>query len=117
MIEVPKNSVNPITLKKPVKHLKGEAKWKDIEDLINRWAKRNPRGAAENMRWVQEAKADLTDKKFATSNAEAIGRFGVSIHPELMNYIQAFYPEFMDSKDDLHEFMKRFKQFRVPEVV
>lgn len=95
--------------------LAGEAKWRDIEDLINRWAKRNPQGAIDNERWIKEAQADLKDKKHGKSKVEAMGRLGVSIHPELMNYIQAFYPDFMDSKEDLHEFMKRFKKFRVPE--
>lgn len=93
----------------------GTDKWKDIEDLINRWARRNPQGAIDNERWVKEAHADLKDKKHGQSGSEAMGRIGVSIHPELMSYIQAFYPDFMDSKEDLHEFMKRFKKFRVPE--
>lgn len=95
--------------------LKGEAKWKDIEDLINRWARRNPQGALDNERWLREAQAGLTDKKYGKSNSEAMGRIGLSIHPQLMQYIQAFYPTFMDTKDDMHEFMKRFPKFKVPE--
>lgn len=92
--------------------LTGAAKWRDIEDLINRWAKRNPRGAWENDQWLKEAQASIKDKKFASKE---LGRWGVSIHPELMQYIQAFYPDFLETKDELHEFMKRFKKFRVPE--
>ena len=103
-------------LKMPRRTLKGEEKWADIEDLINRWAKRNPTGAVDNERWVKEAQSDLKDKKHGRSGAESMGRIGISIHPELMQYIQAFYPDFMESKDDLHEFMKRFKKFRVPEL-
>lgn len=97
--------------------LKGEAKWKDIEDLINRWAKRNPQGAIENEKWVKEANAGLFDKKFGKSNAEAMGRIGISIHPELLQYIEAFYPDLFNTKDGMHEFMKRFKKFTVPESV
>lgn len=102
-------------LKMPFSNLTGDAKWKDIEDLINRWARRNPQGAIDNERWVKEAQAELTDKKFGKSGAEAMGRVGISIHPELMSYIQAFYPKFMETKADLHEFMRRFPKFKVPE--
>lgn len=102
-------------LKAPRPKLTGEEKWKDIEDLINRWARRNPQGAIDNERWVKEAHAELKDKKFGKSGAEAMGRIGVSIHPELINYIETFYPDFMSTKEELHEFMKRFPKFRVPE--
>lgn len=97
--------------------LTGSAKWKDIEDLINRWARRNPKGALENEQWVKEAQASLTDKKFGRSGAEAMGRVGVSIHPELLQFIEAFYPDLFNSKDNLNEFMRRFPKFRVPEGV
>jgi hypothetical protein len=104
-------------LKVPYSHKTGEAKWKDIEDLINRWAKRNPQGAFDNEKWVKQAYADLADKKFGKLENEAMagGRLGVSIHPELMNYIEMFYPKFLQTKDELHEFMRRFPKFRVPD--
>lgn len=116
MIEVSKVGNNGAYKMKP-SQLKGEAKWRDIEDLINRWARRNPHGAIDNERWVKEARFELKDKKHGKSGAEALGRFGVSIHPELMNYIQAFYPKFMDTKEEMREFMKRFPKFKVPEKV
>jgi hypothetical protein len=100
----------------------GEAKWKDIEDLINRWAKRRPQLAWENEQYVKQAQADLIDKKHGLMGGKTdeanlpSTRIGVAIHPELMNYIQAFYPTFMDTKEDLHEFKKRFPKFRVPGV-
>lgn len=102
-------------LKMPRSQLTGAAKWKDIEDLINRWARRNPRGAMDNEKWVKEAHADLKDKKFGKSDSEGMGRIGLSIHPELMQYIEAFYPDFMSTKEEMREFMKRFPKFRVPE--
>lgn len=102
-------------LKMPRRTLKGEAKWNDIEDLINRWARRNPQGALDTERYIKEVQSGLKDKKHGKSSSEGMGRIGIAIHPELMQYIQAFYPDFMDSKEDLHEFMKRFKKFRVPE--
>lgn len=106
-------SDNSDFLKMHRRSLTGEAKWKDIEDLINRWARRNPRGAWENDQWLKQAKVNLKDKKYASKD---LGRWGVSIHPELLQYIEAFYPNFLSTKDELHEFMKRFKKFRVPEV-
>lgn len=114
MIELSGNKDDAF-LKMQRRTLKGEAKWKDIEDLINRWARRNPKTALEMEQYVKEAQAGLKDKKHGRSSSEGMGRIGIAIHPELMQYIQAFYPDFMDTKADLHEFMKRFKKFRVPE--
>lgn len=102
--------------------LTGEARWKDIEDLINRWARRNPKGAIENEQYVKEVQSTLIDKKHGLMGGKADTannpgtRIGVAIHPELMNYIQAFYPTFMDTKEDLHEFKRRFPKFRVTQV-
>jgi hypothetical protein len=95
----------------------GDAKWKDVEDLINRWARRNPQGAIDNERWVKESHLDLKDQKFGASNNMGGGRLGVSIHPELAQYLEAFYPDLFSTKDGLHEFMRRFKKFTVPEKV
>lgn len=101
--------------------LTGDEKWKDIEDLMNRWARRNPKGAYEMEMYIKEMRASLTDKKYGVMGGKAdketgiTNRIGVAIHPELMSYIHAFYPTFMDSKDDLHEFKKRFPKFRIAE--
>lgn len=103
--------------------LTGEDKWKDIEDLMNRWARRNPSGAVMNENYIKATREGLLDKKHglmggkAGENNEGATRIGVAIHPELMNYIQAFYPTFMDTKEDLHEFKKRFPKFRVSEAI
>lgn len=99
--------------------LTGEAKWRDIEDLINRWARRNPQGALETEQYIKQAQASLVDKKHGLMGGknDNATRIGVAIHPELMNYIQAFYPKFMDTKDDLHEFKRRFPKFRVSEAI
>lgn len=113
---------NPAFQKMRFSTLTGDAKWKDIEDLINRWARRNPQGAVWNEQYVKQVQSTLLDKKHGLMGGKAdeannpSTRIGVAIHPELMNYIQAFYPTFMDTKDDLHEFKKRFPKFRVPEL-
>lgn len=106
--------------------LTGTAKWKDIEDLINRWAKRNKRGALEQEKWLREDKETLFDKKNAKwvqsfsgehAKVDPETKYSTVIHPELMNYIQVFYPNFLDTKEELHEFMSRFPKFRVRRVL
>lgn len=121
MIEI-SSTPNSDFLKIPRRQLKGSAKWADIEDLINRWAKRFPREAYELEKYVKDISGGLYDKKHGLqggqNNKENLTnmRIGVAIHPHLMQYIQAFYPDFMDSKEDLHEFKKRFPKFRIPEA-
>lgn len=116
MIELSKSADDNILKMKP-SQLTGTAKWKDIEDLINRWARRNPEGALMNEQWIKEARGGLFDKKYAKmkNNALAGGRLGIILHPELLAYIQAFYPRFLETKDELHEFEKHFPKFLVPE--
>lgn len=99
------------------RNLTGDAKWKDIEDLINRWAKRNPRAAWEMMQVIEETRGNLFDKKHGTLKNEALagGRLKIVIHDELMQYIQVFYPKFLESKTELHEFLRRFPKLSIPE--
>lgn len=113
-------TMNSENLKKPIRHLTGEAKWKDIEDLVRRWARRNPREFMATKEYVNEIKEGLKDKKFGMMGGAKNGigggtRIGIAIHPQLMTFIQAFYPDFMDSNSDLAEFKKRFPAFRIPE--
>jgi hypothetical protein len=117
------NTSNSNFAKMRPSQLTGSAKWADIEDLINRWARRNPQGAWLNEQWIKEAQADLMDKKYGRmgggedKGTGITNRYGICIHPELMNYIQAFYPTFMDTKEEMHEFMRRFPKFRIPEKI
>lgn len=112
-------SGNANLMKVPYSNLEGDAKWKDIEDLINRWAKRNKKAAYEMDLYLQQTRAGLTDTKFATMDNEAMagGRHMLSLHPELLQYIETFYPKFLSTKDEMHEFMKRFPKFSIPESV
>ena len=115
-IEVFKDSNDPVW-KMKARNLKGDAKWKDIEDLINRWARRNPRGAWELEQTIIQTRAEMKDKKYGKleNDAMAGGRLKLIIHDELMQYIQAFYPKFLSTKEELHEFQKRFPKFSIPE--
>lgn len=98
-------------------------KWADIGDLIQRWAKRYPQEMQENLAYVREVKAELNDPKYAELGVVAKGkvrrqggmRLGLAINPNLMSYIETFYPEFMKSNEDVREFGKRFPAFRIPE--
>lgn len=110
-------------LKMQRRTLTGEAKWGDIEDLINRWARRNPRGAYELEQYIKQSQENLLDKKHGLMEGKSKGdinipatRIGIALHPELLQYIEAFYPKFLSTKAELHEFKKRFKKFRIPEL-
>lgn len=91
--------------------LTGRAKWDDIEDLVKRWARKNPQGFQENMRWVQQDRAEYLMKPDRTL------RKGILIHPHLMVYIQQFYPTFMDTNLDVRGFSRRFPNFVVDDGV
>jgi hypothetical protein len=123
MIEL-SSTDNADYLKMHRRDLKGDAKWKDVEDLINRWAKRNPAGALMTDRYIKEVRGGLKDKKFGLMEGKSKGgvnapgtRIGVALHPELLQYLEAFYPDIFKTKSGLHEFKKRFPKFRVPEAV
>lgn len=109
-------------LKVPKRHLTGAAKWRDIEDLINRWAKRNPAGARQQEMWLRATKETLYDKKNAKMETSFGGRYGrrsaetkysTLIHPQLLEYLEAFYPDLFKTKESLHQFMTRFPKFKI----
>lgn len=99
-------------------------KWKDIEDLVQRWARRNPEEFRYNLAYIRALREDMKDPKYGelasvTEDGKIVRngglRHGLSIPPGLMNYIQTFYPEFMKHKRDLREFGRRFPIFRIAE--
>ena len=96
--------------------LSGEAKWKDIEDLVRRWAKRNPRRFREMVVYNKEKLSDsMHNNQHGELKEEAManGRAAISIDPELLNYIETFYPNIISTKESLHEFMKRMPGFNI----
>lgn len=96
----------------------GSAMWKEVEDLIHRWARRNPQGANLNRLYNQEIRDDLVDKKFGRlkNHGLADGRLVLSIHPELVRYIEYFYPKLFESKANVSRFAKAYKMFAISEV-
>lgn len=107
-----------LVMKRQRRDLKGMAKWKDIGDLINRWAKRQPQRAyqlEQDLKFAQlEAKVtggkwEKTLRKDGAYHGDM--KVGILIDPELMNYIQVFYPEFLDTKEELQEFKRYFPKF------
>lgn len=104
------------------RNLTGAAKWRDIEDLINRWAKRNPKAAYQQEMWLKATRDTLFDKKHAKITQEYSGKhlkqtaetkYGTLIHPELLSYIEYFYPKIFSTKESLHEFMGHFQKFKI----
>lgn len=95
--------------------LTGDAMWRQIDDLVVRWAKRNPYGANMNRLYNQSVRDELKDKKFAKSSSMADGRLTLSIHPELVHYIESFYPKFFESKANVKKFAKTYKMFAIAE--
>lgn len=118
MIELTGSSDSNILKFKPQPKT-GDAKWKDIEDLINRWAKKQPQRAYELEMTLREARQEVADPEFAkmNNNAMADGRLQLILDPGLEEYIKVFYPKFLETKTELHEFMRRFPKFRIPERV
>ena len=109
-------------LKMKSSNLQGEAKWKDIEDLINRWARKRPQRAIEHERYLREVRGNFVGNKWGfidqfndagkqKKTVDGGTRISVSIPDELMQYIEAFYPKFLETKDELQEFKKRFPKF------
>lgn len=93
----------------------GSAMWKEIDDLIRRWAKRNPRAANLNRLYNQQVRDGLTDHKYAKSSSMADGRLLLSVHPELIVYLETFYPKLFASKENVRKFANTYQMFSIPE--
>lgn len=95
----------------------GSAMWVEIDDLVTRWTQRDPVSANLNRLYNQAVRDGLNDKKFAKLDNEAMagGRMALSVHPELINYIEVFYPKFFESKENIRRFGSTYKMFRIPE--
>jgi len=88
-------------------NMSASEKWKDIEDLVKRWARKFPHEYQDNLKWVKDDREDYLMKPTREL------RKGILIHPRLMVYIQHFHPTFMDTNLDVKEFSKRFPAFVV----
>lgn len=99
----------------------GSAMWAEIDDLIIRWAQRNPRAANWNRIYNQGLRDERQDTKFAEwkdDRGRGLGtRTALSIHPELVNYIEVFYPKLFDSKENVRKFANTYKMFRIPDKI
>ena len=120
MIEVPRGPIDLKVLQTPLKHLEGEAKWKDITELVQLWAARNPRGWRQQKQWTNDTSIYAIHSGKKGKLDSSIGQYGkvgpdtrisVLMHPELMEYISVFYPRFLTTKDELDEFKHRFPVF------
>lgn len=92
-----------------------EKRWVDIEDLVRRWSNRFPEKLKDNTDYVREIREDRKNDLATTDDGSL--RLGLAIHPELMEYVTKFHPDFMNSNDDVREFANRFKKFTIPRKV
>lgn len=97
-------------------------KWTDIEDLVARWVARNQDEAEYTFKYIAAVKQGLIDSTYGSQVKQKGGviqssgqRFGIAIPPGLMLYIQRFYPDFMDTKEDMRTFHRKFPAFRIAE--
>lgn len=94
----------------------------EIIDLANRWASRNPDQMRDTLEYIRGVQDGLIESTFARENKSLTSpglksggmRFGIAIPPGMMNYIQTFVPDFLDTKEDMQFFMRKFPALRVP---
>lgn len=97
-------------------------KWDDIEDLVARWVARNREETEYTFKYIAAVKQGLIDSTYGSQVKQKGGalqtsgaRHGLAIPPGLMLYVQKFYPDFMDTKEDMREFHRKFPAFRIAE--
>lgn len=108
----------PVPIKNPIGSATGAARYRQIQDLVSRWAKRNQDQVLLYNEYAQELRDNLKDKEYGDISGKKFGtgtRIGVIIHPHLMNYIQAFYSDFMDTSEDVAWFKKTYPNWRIPQ--
>lgn len=88
--------------------------WNEVSDLIDRWGKRCPEEMQENLAWVKNARDGLDDKEFGTGSTGSL-RMGLILHPNLVAYIEEFYPHIFSDNRNIKEFANKFKKFAIPE--
>lgn len=98
----------------------GEAMWKEIDDLVVRWTQRNPFGANWNRIYNQHLR-DQADNKYAEWQDEGGRGLGtrntIAVHPELMVFIETFYPKLFESNANIRKFAKRYPMFKVADKI
>lgn len=91
-----------------------DSDWNEIGDLIDRWSKRCPKDLELNLAWVKDARNGLDDKEFASGETGLI-RMGLMLHPNLLAYLENFYPDLFKSNRNVKQFAHHFKKFAIPE--
>ena len=88
-------------------------RWDNIGMIIQKWSKKYPLEAKQMKRDILDARTEYK----TTRLKERPLRKGLLIDPRLMFTIQRFYPDFMDTNNDLRTFADRFPGFVVDEGV
>lgn len=87
-------------------------RWENIAHVIRWWSKKFPQNSRQLKDDVSRARADA-----GNSVPGRATRLGLLIDPRLMFYIQRFYPDFLDTKEDMRTFGRKFPQFVTSEKV
>lgn len=85
--------------------LKGD-RWENIAHVIKWWHKKYPVDSRRLKDDIARARADADN-----SVPGKAMRLGLLVDPRLMFYIQRFYPDFLDTKEDMRAFGRKFPQF------
>lgn len=91
-----------------------DSDWRDVGDLIDRWSKRCPEDLKSNLVWVKDARDGLDDKEFANSQEGSL-RMGLILHPNLIKYLEEFYPDIFSENKNVKKFAEKFTKFAIPE--
>jgi hypothetical protein len=102
-------------IKSTIGNKTGEAMWEEIDDLVVRWSQRDPVGANAIMEHNQKLRDGLFDAEFGQMSQEAManGRLQISVHPDLVAYIETFFPAFFESKKNVRRFGNTYKMFKI----
>jgi hypothetical protein len=105
------------SMKNPLAGLTGDKRYSEITNLVSRWSRRNQDQVLLYNEYADELRSELKDKQYGDISGKKFGsgtRIGIIVHPGLLSYIQAFFPNFLDNIDDLHWFKKNYPNWRIP---
>lgn len=88
-------------------------RWENIGMIIQKWSKKYPIEAKRMKQDIVDARNDYKTVKYK----ERPMRKALLIDPRLMYAIQRFYPDFMETNQDLRTFADKFPTFVIDEGV
>lgn len=100
------------------KSYKTKTFWEFVKDVIETWEKVNPGEWREINMEIELTKADLKDKKYATTNSKYMERRLLLRIPEFVhNVIRVFYPDYPMDRKFFVKFGRMFPAYRIPDKI